>query len=104
MEPLSNKTSTTDLLSAPTIVGLHVQLDVSRAPKCGCDNAVTQVFAGRGPHAGEFRCSKCGAFRGWLSKSTAIWLLAVISKFGWPAADQPIIIRDRTDAVPPVQQ
>jgi hypothetical protein len=82
----------TDLFGAPTIVGLRVVLDTSRAPAC-CDSNTAQVFPGKGPHASELVCTKCGQHRGWLSKSTHDWLLGVVKQFGWP--EEPIAIRDR---------
>jgi hypothetical protein len=81
-----------DLFGTPSVVGLEIRLDISRREPC-CDDVVAQVFPGKGPHAGELICTKCGQHRGWLSKSTHDWLLAVVGKFGWP--EEPIIIRDR---------
>jgi hypothetical protein len=80
---------TTDLLGAPTLVGLRVKLDrpVDRERPC-CLNICT-IGAARGPHAGELICAGCGQHRGWLSKSTAIE--HVVTRFGAPTT--PIVVR-----------
>jgi hypothetical protein len=81
-----------DLFSAPTIIGLNIALEKNRSQPC-CDG-LAQIFPGKGPHAGELVCVKCGQHGGWLSKSTHDWLLSVVTKFGWP--DKPIRIRPTT--------
>jgi hypothetical protein len=83
--------SNVDLFGAPTLIGLKVKLDrlIDRERPC-CRN-VCRIGVGKGPHAGELTCSDCGQHRGWLSKPTAKWLEAVVSKFGAPTA--PIIVR-----------
>jgi len=76
---------------AGNLTGLKVKLDrpVDRERPC-CRN-VCNIGPGKGPHAGELLCSGCGRHRGWLSKETAKWIAAVVSKFGAPTA--PMIVR-----------
>jgi hypothetical protein len=85
---------TTDLLSAPTLVGLKVKLDrpVDRERPC-CLNVCT-IGAAKGPHAGELTCAGCGQHRGWLSKTTAQWIEHVVTRFGAPTT--PIVVRAST--------
>jgi hypothetical protein len=73
------------------LIGLKVKLDrpIDRERPC-CRN-VCAVGPARGPHAGKLTCADCGQHRGWLSKSTAHWIEAVVSKFGAPTT--PIIVR-----------
>jgi hypothetical protein len=80
-----------DLFGTPTLIGLRVQLDrpVDREHPC-CRN-ICIIGAGKGPHAGALHCADCGQRRGWLSKPTAKWIEAVVSKFGAPTS--PIIVR-----------
>jgi hypothetical protein len=80
-----------DLFGEPTLVGLKVKLDrpVDREQPC-CLNICT-IGPARGPHAGVLTCTGCGRHRGWVSKSTAQWITAVVSKFGAPTG--PIIVR-----------
>jgi hypothetical protein len=81
----------TDLFSEPTLVGLKVRLarPVDIENPC-CENICT-ILPGQGPHAGELVCTDCHRHRGWLSKTTADWLMGVVSKFGAP--DSPIVVR-----------
>jgi hypothetical protein len=64
----------TDLFGAPTLIGLKVKLDrpVDRERPC-CRN-IAVICEGRGPQSGEFRCIDCNQHRGWLSKTTAVWI------------------------------
>jgi hypothetical protein len=76
------------------LVGLKIKLDrpTDRARPC-CSNICT-IGPGKGPHAGELRCSDCDQHRGWLSKSTARWLEHVVARFGAPT--MPVIVREST--------
>jgi hypothetical protein len=73
------------------LIGLRVRLDrpVDRERPC-CRNVCT-IGPARGPHAGELLCADCKQHRGWLSKSAAKWIEAVVSKFGAPTT--PIVVR-----------
>jgi hypothetical protein len=73
------------------LVGLKVQLDRPIDRERPCCNSICTIGAGKAQHAGELLCSGCGRHRGWLSKETAKWIAAVVSKFGAPTA--PIIVR-----------
>jgi hypothetical protein len=82
---------TTDLLGAPTLVGLKVKLDRSVDRERPCCKNICTIGAARGPHAGELNCAACGQHRGWLSKTTARWIEHVITRFGAPTT--PIVVR-----------
>jgi hypothetical protein len=82
---------TTDLLGAPTLIGLKVQLDRPVDRKRPCCRNICTIGAAKGPHAGELTCAACGQHRGWLSKSTARWIESVIARFGAPTT--PIVVR-----------
>jgi hypothetical protein len=76
---------------------LEVKLDrdIDRINRCCGDRAT--IHAGKGPHGGELRCSRCGRHRGWLSKTTANFLLATIENFG-PPATPPTITTNKREA------
>src|SRR5260370_42395895 len=77
--------------------GLEVKLDrdIDRINRC-CENRAI-VCPGKGSHAGELRCSHCDRHRGWLSKTTADFLLTTITRFGQPAAP-PTVTTNKHEA------
>jgi hypothetical protein len=77
-----------------TLIGLRVQLDrpIDRAKPC-CRNLCT-LAPGKGPHAYQLVCEDCGAFRGWMSRSTANWITHVVERCGKPPT--PIVVRKST--------
>jgi hypothetical protein len=83
-----------DFLPEP-LRGFEVKLDrdIDRIGRC-CENRAT-IYPGKGPHAGQFRCSHCDRHRGWLSKTTANFLLATITQFGRPAIPPTISTNKR---------
>jgi hypothetical protein len=72
--------------------GLTVRLERSIDQQKPCHRNMATVHPGKGPHAGELRCSDCDRHRGWLSKEAGTRLLAVIEKFGMPT--EPLTIRN----------
>jgi hypothetical protein len=76
---------------ASPLLGLRVRLDrpVDRERPC-CRN-IAVIHPGKGPHAGELTCTDCGQHRGWLSKTTAAWIVNIITRFGAPTT--PIVVR-----------
>ena len=73
------------------LIDLHVKLDRPLNREKPCCRNICVIKPGRGPHAGEFRCTDCGQHRGWLSKPTAAWIENVIARFGAPTT--PIVVR-----------
>jgi hypothetical protein len=67
------------------IVGLKVKLDrdSDRQRPC-CDNVVV-IRPTSTMHAGELRCERCSAFRGWASKALIEFLETTRRRFGAPA-------------------
>jgi hypothetical protein len=73
----------------PTIVGLHLKLDRTcdrRNPCCDRRGVVCEAV---GPHGPALRCARCSRHKGWLKKSAAEVLLAML-KNGRLSA-QPIL-------------
>jgi hypothetical protein len=75
--------------------GLKVKLarDIDKIKPC-CSNLAV-IRPGKGPHIGQLRCACCDRQRGWLSKATADWLLAVIEQFGRPTEPLSIATTNR---------
>jgi len=80
-----------DLLGIPTAVGLKVKLDRDIDREKPCDDNTAIIYAGKGQHAGEFRCAACGAHRGWLSHTMRDFILETVRRFGAPV--EPIVVR-----------
>jgi hypothetical protein len=76
---------------ASPLHGLTVRLERNIDRLKPCHRNMATVLPGKGPHAGELRCSDCDRHRGWLSKEAGAQLLAVIKTFGMPT--EPLIIR-----------
>jgi hypothetical protein len=76
-------------MSRHELFGLRVRFEGAIARCCGSTVAV--INQADGPHFGKLTCDSCGVHRGWLSKSTADWITAVINKFGAPTT--PIVLR-----------
>lgn len=78
--------------------GFEIKLDrdIDRINRC-CENRAI-IHASKEPHGGELRCSGCDRHRGWLSKTTANFLLATITQFGRPAAP-PTITTNKDETV-----
>lgn len=73
------------------LFGMRVRLKAADDRPCCPNNTVAVIGGPPGPHAAQLKCASCGAHRGWLSKDTVSWLIAVFNKFGAP--DAPIVIR-----------
>jgi hypothetical protein len=70
------------------LAGLAVKLEHDRC-KCGSDTAIIDI--GKTMYRASLSCRGCGCHRGWLSRSTADWIEAVINLHGRP--DKPIVVR-----------
>jgi hypothetical protein len=58
---------------------------------CGvCGHTVVVIGPGTGPHVASLRCIDCDHHRGWLPRTITEFLLASISRSGWP--DEAITI------------
>jgi hypothetical protein len=62
----------------PTIVGLHLKLDRSGDRKRPCCDRRGVICEGVGPHGHALRCARCRRHKGWLKKSSAEVLLAML--------------------------
>jgi hypothetical protein len=67
-----------------SLVGLKVRLSRALEVNHPCCDNVCEICPGKGPHIAELRCAGCDYHRGWLSRATAYWLNAAISKHGRP--------------------
>ena len=74
---------------------VKLERDIDKIKPCYSNLAI--IRPGKAPHAGELRCSCCNRHRGWLSKPTAAWLLAVIKQFGPPREPLTITTANRSD-------
>jgi hypothetical protein len=72
------------------LFGLRVRLEHSGLEPC-CSASIAVIETCSGPEFAKLTCETCGRNRGWLSKPTAMWLTAVINKFGAPTT--PIVLR-----------
>jgi hypothetical protein len=73
----------------PTIVGLYLKLDRACDRKRPCCDRRGMICEGVGPHGHALRCARCQKHKGWLKKSAAEVLLAML-KNGRLSA-QPIL-------------
>jgi hypothetical protein len=66
------------------VEGMRLKLDrkIDREKPC-CSN-IAIIHVGKGPHAAELRCAKCGSHRGWLPREATSWLLNFLAF--WPEA------------------
>jgi hypothetical protein len=62
----------------PTILGLHVKLDRSCDRQRPCCDRRGMICEGVGPHGHALRCARCRKHKGWLKKSAADLLLAML--------------------------
>jgi hypothetical protein len=60
-------------------VKLKLERKVDLTSPC-CSNFAI-IHAGKGPHAAELRCERCGKHRGWLPKEWENFLLTAIAFF-----------------------
>jgi hypothetical protein len=76
--------------------GMTFVLDrkIDRQKPC-CDNFAV-VQAGKGPHAAELRCKKCGKHRGWMPRKVTDWFLTLLAIFSEAAKDVHVW-RDETN-------
>jgi hypothetical protein len=73
--------------------GLKLKLERATDIAKPCCNNFAIACAGKGPHAAELRCARCGSHRGWLPKEAANWLTAMLTQF--PEAQTDVhVIRD----------
>jgi hypothetical protein len=70
------------------IDGMRLKLERKIDLQKPCCSNTAIVRAGKGPHATELRCAKCGSHRGWLPKEAANWLLTVLAF--WPEAETDV--------------
>jgi hypothetical protein len=82
-----------DLFGAPTLIGLKVRLQRDIDRENPCHDNVAVIYPGKAQHAGELRCERCDAFRGWLPQSTRAFILETVRRFGAPP--EPIIVRQQ---------
>jgi hypothetical protein len=77
------------------LVRIKVKLarDIDREKPCHDNLAV--IHPGKAQRAGEFRCSVCGAHRGWLSQASRNLILETVRRFGAPR--DPIILRQQEE-------
>jgi hypothetical protein len=73
----------------PTIVGLHLKLDRSCDRRKPCCDRRGMICEGVGPHGHALRCARCKRHKGWLKKSAAEVLLAMLKNGGLSA--EPIL-------------
>ncbi len=67
-----------------------LRLEVKLPRTCWCGAAVTILGSSAGPHHARLECIRCGVHRGWLSRDSYQFIVAVVDKFGRP--DQPIAV------------
>jgi hypothetical protein len=76
--------------------GLMFKLDrkIDQLKPC-CENFAV-VHAGRGPHAAELCCKKCGKHRSWMPRKLTDWFLTLLAIFPEAAKDVHVW-RDETN-------
>jgi hypothetical protein len=75
------------------IDGMRLKLERKIDLQKHCCSNVAIVRSGKGPHAAELRCAKCGIHRGGLPKEAANSLLTVLAF--WPEAKTDLhVLRD----------
>jgi hypothetical protein len=75
------------------LIGLPIRLERTIDGPCAvCGETAVIIGAGTGPHVAALRCRRCDRHRGWLPKTVADFLIALIARFGRPA--EPITIRN----------
>jgi hypothetical protein len=75
------------------LIGLSVKTERTiDGPCAACGETAVLIGAGAGPHSASLRCSRCGRHRGWLPKTFADFLLALVAQYGRPV--KPITIRN----------
>jgi hypothetical protein len=70
--------------ASAALFGLKIKLDRACGGERRCHDNIVVINPGKPPHIGELRCSNCNVHRGWLSKATGAWILAVVKRFGRP--------------------
>jgi hypothetical protein len=76
--------------------GMTFKLERKIDLKNPCCENFAAVQAGKGPHAAELRCKRCGKHRAWLPKKMIEWFLTLLALF--PEAAKDIHIwRDETN-------
>jgi hypothetical protein len=74
-------------VSSASVIGLAVKL-----PRpCWCGSMVATIGSSAGPHHARLQCAGCETHRGWLSRDSYEFIVAVVDEFGRP--EQPITIR-----------
>ncbi len=78
--------------SSSPLIGMMVKLDrdIDRRDPC-CQNLAV-VTVGKGQHSAGLACASCGKHRGWVSKSTTLFLRKLIEHWGVPT--EPLIVRE----------
>jgi hypothetical protein len=80
--------SSADPPAAPDpLLGLSVELP----GVCGCAATTALIGTGTGPHRASLHCASCSRHRGWVTHTTAAFILKLIDQFGRPT--EPIIVR-----------
>jgi hypothetical protein len=72
------------------LIGLPIKLARTTDGPCA-ECGERAVIIGAGPNVASLRCACCGRHRGWLPKTVAEFLAALVQRFGRPA--EPIVIR-----------
>jgi len=66
------------------VIGLTVKLDRDIDRQRPCHDNVVIIQPGKAPHAGELRCAKCNAHRGWAPKAMLDFVTETMKRFGAP--------------------
>jgi hypothetical protein len=77
--------------SPPIGIVVRLDRDIDRQRPCH-DNVVT-IQPGKASHAGELRCAKCNAHRGWAPEAMSDFVTETAKRFG---PSQTIIWRQET--------
>jgi hypothetical protein len=82
------------MIDVTPLVGLRIRLERTiDAPCVVCGESAVVIGLGAGPQVASLHCASCDRHRGWLPKVITGFLLATISRFGWPP--QAITIRNQ---------
>jgi hypothetical protein len=68
-----------------------LELAVRLPRPCWCGSVVATIGSSAGPHHARLQCAGCNVHRGWLSRDSYEFIVAVVDEFGRP--EQPIAIR-----------
>jgi hypothetical protein len=81
----------------PSLInGMRLKLERKVDQQKPCCSSMAIVHAGKGPHAAELRCVKCGSHRGRLPKEMANFLLAALEHFPKAKTDVHVLRDSKT--------